>query len=206
MENLVLISVIALWTVVLLNLWLTLNAVNQNRRFVTLREELEEVRKKPELPLGEPAPDFIAKTLTGERRDLASYQGHETLFLFMSTSCPHCRKELPELQRLALQAQKIGNVQFVINLTATLVQTHEWLNTLLQEDHVTVTLPILLAKQHDMQHKYNPRGLTPYFCFLDEEQRVHARGPLGRSEWLQLKQRWEGAENHVQNSTLSRYA
>ena len=206
MENLVLISVIALWIVVLLNLWLTLNAVNQNRRFVALKEEMEEVRKKPELPLGELAPDFIAKTLTGERRNLASYQGHATLFLFMSTSCPHCRKELPGLQRLASQAQQVGNVQFIIILTATLVQTHEWLNTLLQEDHLTVTLPILLAKQHDMQYIYNPRGLTPYFCFLDEEQRVQTRGPLGRGEWLQLKQRWEDVENHVQNSTLSRYA
>ena len=59
-------------------------------------------------PLGEPlralgqreAPDFELESLDGRILRLADYRGQVVLLNFWSTTCPPCREELPEIERL----------------------------------------------------------------------------------------------------------
>src|SRR6058998_3136295 len=53
-----------------------------------------------ELPLGAPAPDFVAHRLAGGTLSLADLRGHPVLLNFWSPTCPPCAIEMPQLEKL----------------------------------------------------------------------------------------------------------
>jgi cytochrome c-type biogenesis protein len=59
---------------------------------------------KPEafrpLTVGDPAPDYVAATLAGDRISLADLRGKVVLLNVWATWCIPCREEMPALQRL----------------------------------------------------------------------------------------------------------
>lgn len=57
---------------------------------------------------GTPAPSFIAIDTNGTRHALADSAGHVTLIQFWATWCPHCRADLPLMDKLARRYHEKG--------------------------------------------------------------------------------------------------
>lgn len=55
---------------------------------------------KPEIAVGEPAPDFSRPSLEGSTVTLSSFEGQPVVLNFWATWCQPCRKEFPELLEL----------------------------------------------------------------------------------------------------------
>lgn len=195
MNNIWMFSLIALWGIVLLNLLLTLRVVHLLRTVEDQRDRTAEREKMPELSVGEPAPDFSARTLLGNRLvRLNTYAGQSVAFIFVSPHCGSCRRKMPLLTALSAQAKEKAGVEFVLVSDSNAAETFNWVNTLHEEDGIEINIPILLAPhaQSDFLQSYNPRGLTPYYCLIDGQGIVQARDPLGMGDWPKLQREWEG--------------
>lgn len=66
------------------------------------------------LEVGYTAPDFSLPDLSGKEVRLSSYRGKPVLLYFWQSTCPDCRKALPEL--LALRAQFPEIILLTVNL------------------------------------------------------------------------------------------
>lgn len=208
METLWSVSLLILWIVVLVNLLLTLRMLRWLRGQEALRKQMAAAEQRPELKVGDLAPDFVAKTLAGESVGRRSYANQSVAFLFVSPHCGHCRQELPALVRLAPLALERAGVLLVLVSDSSAAQTQSWLATIREEDQLDVPLPVLVAPRTMYQFvlTYNPRGLSPYYCLLDAQGRVQSRGPLGMEDWPQLQQGWGGPVNpRVTPRVSSRY-
>lgn len=76
MSQVIAISSVLLWAVVVFNLLLT---------FALIRQRTTGTTKSDILKAGQPAPDFSAETLLGETVTLSDYAGQEVAFLFIVT-------------------------------------------------------------------------------------------------------------------------
>lgn len=197
MDTLWSFGLLALWGVVLVNLGLTLRIVRMLRAQEAFRERMAAAEEQPELNVGAVAPDFVAKTLSGESVSRQTYAGRSVALIFLSPHCGHCRQELPVLMRLAPLAREHADVTLVLVSDSSLVETHAWLATIRKEDGLAVDLPVLVAPRttYDFVLTYNPRGLSPYYCLLDVQGTIQARGPLGTGDWPRLQREWGGASN-----------
>jgi alkyl hydroperoxide reductase subunit AhpC len=192
--NFLLISVVLVWAAVLLNLALTLRLLRW--RFTTHEGEVAGAvtQDVSGLPIGEPAPDFTAETLSGEHVGLDRYRGRSVAFVFSSPACWSCRSELPKLVRLAELAKKNADVEIVLVSAATPPETQEWLDRIAAEDGLAVTLPVLVSRpgQSGFYEAYDPTGSVPYFCLVDPDGRVMSRALLVQREWAELSRLWAG--------------
>lgn len=64
----------------------------------------------------EDAGHIILRDLAGARRTLASYRGKAVLLAFWASWCPPCRRELPILHRLQMQARNEAFVVLPVSL------------------------------------------------------------------------------------------
>jgi methylamine dehydrogenase accessory protein MauD len=182
MENVLLVSSLLLWIVVLLNLVLTLALI---RRVNTIGgRSTPDVKVGP--PAGEKAPDFQANTLTGETVALSAYAGHPTTFVFLAPGCGPCRELLPSLKALAPQAREAG-AELVLVSDGTLEATRA-LGKEMEQD-----LPVLVAprKENAFFDAYQIT-MTPSYCSLDEQGMVLEAGyPSPQSQqWQTLTTGW----------------
>lgn len=72
-------------------------------------------------------------------------------------------------------------------------ETYAWVESIREEDKVEVDFPILVDPQFrsGFVWAYNPRGMFPYFCLIDAQGIVQARGPFGAGEeWSRLQREW----------------
>lgn len=193
MEVVWIVGLIALWSVVLINLLLTLRIVSWLRAIKDSNERAAESENIPELQTEVPAPHFKTKTLSGSPVQLSDYAGHALALVFVSPHCGTCRNEMPMLVDTGARAKKRTGTEVILVSDRSTAETYAWISDIREEDNVDVDLPILVAPRgSQFRSTYNPRGLTPYFCYIDEQQVVRARGPLGAAEWPRLKQKWEG--------------
>lgn len=96
--------------------------------------------------------------------------------------------------KLGPLAKKNGGVEITLVSSEDSVETRQWLDTIHSEDGLDVTLPILVAPlgKYDFLEDYNPGGLLPGYCLLNEQGIVQDRGPIPSVEWRKLKRTWEG--------------
>lgn len=143
--------------------------------------------KQPELPIGLLAPNFEAETLLGEHVSLASYAGRSVLFVFIHPHCQACTSKIPVIERLAPIARRADNIHFVLVI--------EDKNTLAQSlvDKMGITLPVIFAPRYKSEFvsDYNPDGIYPYYCLIDEKGIVQSRAPLGLGDWPEMQRKWE---------------
>lgn len=208
METLWSVGLIALWGVVSVNLLLTLRAVSWLQQLEDASKRAVEMEELPELSVGVPAPGFRTKALLGQTMTLDDYAGRAVAFIFVSPDCPRCRHEVPGLVKLKARAKEQASVELVLVSDQGTAETHAWISEIAREEKVEVNLPILVAPRSSSEFlmSYNPRGLSPYFCYVDEQGIVQARDALGQGDWPRLKQQWEGSTTLKPSSrSLGRY-
>jgi peroxiredoxin len=179
MEHILLISSIALWLVVALNLMLTLALVQRQRTRTVAQPKL--------LPVGEEAPPFEAETAAGDKVTLDAFdKENELAMVFVSPKCTACITMIPFLNNLRPLAERAGVTLVLVsdsspNATQTLIAEHG------------VALPVLSAprKTNDFLDAYR-RMATPIFCLLDRKRKVKATGFLD-GEWHELTAQWIAA-------------
>lgn len=193
MLNILFAGLIISGCIILVNLLLTLRLVQWLRSLENLSKQQKESETLPELALNTSAPDFTAKTLAGKFARLSDYAGRSFVLIFVSPHCGHCREKMPELIKLDMRAKEQAGVEFVLVSDSSSAETYTWVESIRIEDKVEVTLPMMIApRPSELLKAYNPRGLTPYYCFINGQGIVQARGPLGVGEWLKLQREWEG--------------
>lgn len=182
-------SLTVLWGVVLVNLLLTLRVVRWLRSIHDSQKLAAEMENLPEITVGEEAPPFRAKTLSGEETRLSDYADRATLFIFVSPRCELCRQEMQMLVDLSTSTKAPEPILVSDQGTS---ETFSWINEIREKDKVDVNLQVLISSYgtSGFQRAYNPRGLMPYFCFIDEQGVAQARGPVGANEWNTLKKNW----------------
>lgn len=189
--------VIAGWVLLVLNLLLTLRLVRWLRSYEDGRRLGDARAEIPELPIGEPAPAFRAKNLAGRTVRSEDYQGRELALVFVSSHCGICRREMPRLQALAAAARQSTGAEVVLVNGDGAGEVKSWVASLRDEDQVELTTPVLQASMRtsEVQARFNPRGLTPYFCHIDASGYVTARGGLHTSAWADIARRWDTASS-----------
>jgi alkyl hydroperoxide reductase subunit AhpC len=194
MQLLLFVNLTAIWVLLLLNLLLLLRVIRWVRATHEARIPEREQVERPELVIGSPAPDFKARTLTNRPVGLEDYAGRTVAFIFSSPRCGHCRIEMPMITKLSTLAKKNAGVELIIASYEDATETQQWLETIRTEDNVDVKLPVIVAprRRSDFLEVYNPKGLLPGFCLLDENGIVRAQGPIPSIEWRKIKRVWEG--------------
>jgi hypothetical protein len=199
-------GLIALWGVVLIDLLLTLRIVRWMRAAAALQEEAMQVEDLPELQVGAPAPAFQAETLSGERAGLDDYAGRAVAFIFVSPYCKDCQQEMPMLVELGARMSERTDIELVLVCdSGTVEQIQGWIDLIRDEDELEVDLPILVASRStpEFVRSYNPRGLAPYFCYIDDQGIVRARAPLGTAKWRKMKQEWEAGASESSTGQIT---
>ncbi len=193
---------VAGWAVLLLNLLLTMRLVRWLRsyqdagRLDSFRADL------PELRIGELAPDFRARDLSGRIVTSGDFPGRDLALVFVSPECGLCRRELPGLAPLAGVAMAAGT-EIVLVSGGGAGETESWLDEISAENNVDLrSWRVLLApaRTSDFQIRYNPRALTPYFCHIDRAGMVTARGGLHTPAWAAVVRTWDPSAGAHRNS------
>jgi peroxiredoxin len=106
--------------------------------------------------IGQKAPDFELKTLTGETTRLSAYKGKKVMLNFWATWCPPCKAEMPEME----QFYKQGNKDVVI--LAVNIDSQNDVKGF--ADKNGITFPILLDTDGKVNSTYQILSIpTTYF-------------------------------------------
>ena len=114
--------------------------------------------RSPEV--GEPAPQFALRDPDGEIHRLSDYRGQVVWINFWATWCSPCRRELPDIQRLANEFRDQDLVVLAVNLRQSADRARAFW------EELDLNLPILLDRDGDVAEQYRLRGLPNNF-FID---------------------------------------
>ncbi len=191
MEQIIIFNLIVLWGVVLLLLWLLLRVAQRPSAPGQARSAgSPPARVQAEPLVGQPAPAFVAWTLNHERVTQTDYlgSGREALFIFLSTTCPHCRTVLPEVERVGEKLQQRGgSIAFVFGEPEEKVRVYG--------ESIGLDLPVLVAPRElsPFTTDYNRRGGVPAFVAVNPAGIVTHEGVVNQREeaWRMLTQEWQ---------------
>jgi peroxiredoxin len=146
-------------------------------------------------PVGEAAPDFVAKTWDGTPVTLDTYNRRSVVFLFLSISCPACESQLSIIQSLKLGATLL-DVDFVMVYSE---DEYDEVTALLNKS--SLDIPIILSdKTHlSINKQYNRSSIYPFFCLIDEQSKIVDCGAVGGEGWSALRKVWERASIMAEN-------
>lgn len=174
MERWLIASSILLWSVMLLNLLLTLALI---RRLNRGEARVSMIGLEP----GQSVPDFVAETLGGRKVTLADFERHTILLIFISPSCSACIENLPGYEALATKAKQDG-----IETTLISFANAEATQNLMEK--YNLHLPVLFALENNpLREDYKIRG-WPSFLLIDSKGKVQAAGymPTDYDHWKKL--------------------
>lgn len=112
------------------------------------------------LEVGNIAPDFELKSLSGEPAKLSDYKGKKVMLNFWATWCPPCKAEMPEMQKF-YEANKENVEILAVNMdpkadVAGFVKERG------------LTFPILLDEKNEVNKNYQIVSIPTTF-FIDEK-------------------------------------
>ncbi len=116
--------------------------------------------RRPEV--GQPAPLFALADPDGRVHELADFEGQVVWVNFWATWCGPCRRELPDIQRLADEFEDQGLVVLAVNQGQSADEAEGFW------EELDLDLPILLDSDADVSGQYRLRGLPDNF-FIDRE-------------------------------------
>lgn len=132
--------------------------------------------------VGDPAPDFTLRDMSGQEIRLADYKGKGVLLNLWASWCNPCVNELPLLN----EAYKLRNVEMV---AVNLGEDEETVRKF--ADRYELEFPILLDDKGEMMEQYRAVGL-PLTVLIDERGNIMERheGELSEmSDILRLMER-----------------
>ncbi len=115
---------------------------------------------RPEV--GQPAPLFALADPEGKIHELSSFRGRVVWVNFWATWCGPCRRELPDIQRLAEEFKDRGLVVLAVNQGQSAGEAEAFW------EELDLDLPILLDSDAEVSAQYRLRGLPDSF-FIDRE-------------------------------------
>ena len=123
---------------------------------------------------GLPAPDFAARTLTGETVRLSDFRGKPVVLNFFAGWCSPCKKEAPYLQDA--YEKKQGDTVFL----GVTFQDTEASARYFAEQH-GLTFPVLLDETEEIGKTYHVRSF-PVTVFIRPDGVIHTivKGPVTR--------------------------
>ncbi|MDH5506771.1 MAG: peroxiredoxin family protein [Anaerolineae bacterium] len=175
MQQVLIVSSILLWVLVLFNMLLTLALVR--------RVNPSNQNKLEKLALGSPMPNFSAVTLDGTTKSAIDYVDSIVAFVFISSQCNPCRDEIPNLEALGPKAKAAG-----IDLVLVSIENIE--QTRILVDELDITLPVLIAPrgENSFADDYKIKG-TPIYCMV-KEGAIYSMGLMDK-EWETITNEWE---------------
>jgi len=178
------ISSILLWVVLIFNLLLTLALVRSVNKLSSTHLNGERL-KFDELQSGDTAPDFKAITLDGIEVTLKDYLNQSIVFVFVSSKCAPCKERIFEIEKILPIAEKAG-----VNI---ILVSNDDLET--SKEHFSVYSnfnDVLIAPRTENQFMNDYKvPATPYFCLVNNEGLVQANGFFDR-KWSSLVIQWVG--------------
>jgi peroxiredoxin len=99
--------------------------------------------------IGQPAPDFALKSISGENLRLSEFRGEVVMINFWATWCGPCRQEMPLLDELYSRYRKVG-----FNLLGVNIDDDQRRATKLVRS-LGLQFPILLDQRKDVSRLYD---------------------------------------------------
>lgn len=120
------------------------------------------------IPVGDVAPDFELKTITGETYKLSDLRGQAVMLNFWASWCSPCRAEMPTLQKAYEEYEAQGFVILAINLNESDIAIRGF------QEKYGLTFPIVVDKDDRVSRMYDIVPL-PTSYFIDREGIVQAK-------------------------------
>ena len=106
------------------------------------------------------APDFEMESLDGRILRLADYRGQVVLLNFWSTTCPPCREELPEIERLHRDYAQDGLAVVAVSAIGSPATVREYVN------QRRFSFAIALDDGRDVSRRYRVSAI-PHTVLID---------------------------------------
>lgn len=118
--------------------------------------------------LNDKAPEFTLQDLNGKPVALSSFKGKVVYLNFWASWCGPCKKEFPELSKLAMRFQESNFVILAINQDIKRSSVDEFL-----DEHATLAsnMIVLLDPKFSVITSYGPRSMPTSFI-VDKEGMV----------------------------------
>jgi thiol-disulfide isomerase/thioredoxin len=132
----------------------------------------------------EPAPNFHAKTLSGETFNNSSIKGKVTLLEFWTTWCPYCRNEEPLVEHINQEFAGKGLVVLAIDVNESKKTVKKYL------DQHPRSCPIVLTEDTNLAAMYAATSY-PIYVVIDRDGNIAAtqRGAAGERALRSLLRR-----------------
>lgn len=146
--------------------------------FVPAGCEKKQQRKRPL----QPAPDFVAEDLDGNRISLSAWQGSPVILRFWETDCKFCKADTPVFTSYYREHQPNGLKMLYISAGG---KTLEQVKAFAAE--FGLSFPTVYDQDRELLQLYRVR-LTPQTIFIDPQQRIIETiyGGVGRAEMDEL--------------------
>ena len=112
------------------------------------------------------ADDIILNNLNGQAVNLSHSEGKPVIFLFWTTWCSYCRKELKVLNQLYPQLEKEGITLFAVNIGEPDYRVIKFV-----KDYALI-FNVLLDKTGGMADQFNVIGVPTYVLLNKSGERV----------------------------------
>ncbi len=112
--------------------------------------------------VGEMAPQFELRNVDGQVVQLSEFRGKVVWINFWATWCGPCRRELPDIARLAAEFGDDDLVVLAVNQEQSAKVARDFW------EELGLDLPILLDSNREVSDQYRLRGLPDNF-FIDRE-------------------------------------
>jgi methylamine dehydrogenase accessory protein MauD len=176
MNNVLLVSVVVLWLLVLFQGFLLLGALRALGLFKWRLEQLEATMPsrlgRSGLKAGKKAPDFTLPSVAGGEVALRDFLGRKSLLVFTQSGCGPCEQIMPELSRLSGRAFQV----LVLNKGDS-DTTRKWAAEL------RIRFPVLIQDSLDISKKYETFA-TPFAFLIDEKGVVASRGIISNKQQI----------------------
>lgn len=117
---------------------------------------------------GDTMPWFEVTTLTGEVVSPATLSGHESVIVFFNTSCPDCRRELPEIQ---LMADREPDVSYIC-----IARDEEAGSIIKFWNENNLTMPVAPQSDRAVYNLFARIGIPRLFRFNKDLQLLYSEG------------------------------
>lgn len=114
---------------------------------------------------GQPAPDFVLKSSSGENLRLSEYRGDVVMINFWATWCAPCRQEMPLLDDLYARYERVGFTLLGVNIDDDKRRAMKMI------DELGVKFPVLFDESKEVSKLYDVE-VMPTTILVDREGNV----------------------------------